>query len=282
MNLYIQVALVLFFKRLTLAQERFPALANLNGSLKICFFCDLRCINEIKTYGYSKSRINDYYKDSVHNVSKAFADNGVKVNFVSHHVLKFNSNYDDLLFGGTDNDGSYNLGKLTRYFFTKRIPVKSWSRVGCNITFWTPASDDLILRNNSVHSLTRKFQLCKEEPYGIIKLNKQPAKLYARELLHLMGVYHDDELPRSTYHYKLFEPMNMPVLKYCRGKKGVGCPSGKGNCIMSAKLKKRGILKMSTCTKAYLEFWLQVGDRYPTVYSHKCIHWIVVFIYMCV
>lgn len=252
-------------------KKRFPALKKLKGSLKICFFCDRRCIEEIKTYGYEDNEINDYYRDTLQNVTNVFSDNGININFVPHHVVKFYSDYDNLLFGGTSEAGFYNLGKLTKYFFTKRIPVKSWSRVGCNVTFWTPSTDDLIWRNNTIESLSRRFQVCKDEPYGILKLSDHPTQAYVREFLHLMGVYPDDELPRSTYHYKLFEPMNAPVLKYCRGKKGVGCKGGKGKCIMY-KHTNDGVLKMSRCTKAYLEFWLQGGETYPALYSHKCIN----------
>lgn len=270
MNVYLCVVLVACVAMFVLPDRRFPALAKLNGSLKICFFCDRRCIEEIESYGYDETQVNDYYKETLKNVSDVFADNGINVSFIPHHVVKFNSDYDDLLFGGTGDNGFYNLRKLTKYFFTKRIPVKSWSRVGCNVTFWTPSSDDLIWRNNTVQSLTRRFQLCKDEPYGILKLSSQPTQVYVQELLHLMGVYPDDELPRSTYHYKLFEPMNAPVLKHCRGKDGVGCPIGEGNCIMSVDTKE-GAFKMSLCTKAYLEFWLQGGDSYPELYSHKCI-----------
>lgn len=248
-------------------------MGKLAGTVNVCFFCDLRCINEIKSYGYNKSQINDYYRDNIRRVSDAFSTNGIDLAVKAHHVVKFKSAYDDLLFGGLDpkDQGTYNLVKLTRYFFNKRIPTRTWLKVGCNVIFWTPASDDLIFRNHSVSSLSRRYQLCKEEPYGMIPLTRFPASLFFRELLNLMGVYKDDEAPRSTYHYKLFEPLNIPVLRHCRGLEGAECPSGEGNCVMGVSGLKRNKLTLSKCTKAYLEFWLQVANRYPSIYSHKCI-----------
>ena len=263
----------------------FPTLARFTGKLNICFFCDLRCIREIESFGYNKSHINDYYRDNVHKVSNAFQDNGIQISVAAPHIVKFNTMYDDLLFKGTDlNTGRYNLVKLMRYFFKKRIPTKSWLKVGCNVIFWTPASDDLVFRNTSLAGFSHRYQICKDEPYGMIRLTRFPALNFLREVLNLMGVDGDDEVPRSTYHYKLFEPLTNPVLHYCSGNKGTSCSSADGQllpygeCVMkstnrdsegSSAAKKS--LKMSNCTKAYLEFWLQVGNRYPTIYSHQCL-----------
>jgi len=261
-------------------QLQFPTLSKWRGKLNLCFFCDLRCMREIEQYGYTKSHINDYYRENVRIINNVFQNNGIQLTVSAPHIVKFNTMYDDLLFRGTQpNTGRYNLVKLVRYFFKKRIPTKSWLKVGCNVIFWTPASDDLVFRNTSVEGFSHRYQMCMDEPYGMIRLTPSPALAFLREILNLMGVYGDDEVPKTTYHYSLFEPLNAPVLRYCDGNRGSSCSAypGSKDCVMKNTnkntLSNTGINSwiMSNCTKAYLEFWLQVANRYPTIYSHQCL-----------
>ena len=270
---------------------RFPTLSKWNAKLNVCFFCDQKCIDEIRSYGYSSSHINDFYRDSIRKVSQAFQQNGIQLEVSVPHVVKFHTMYDDLLFKGTSpNIGRYNLIKLLRYFFKKRIPVASWLKVGCDVILWTPASDDRVFRNTTLQGFSHRFQMCMKEPYGMVRLNPNPALTFLREILNLMGVYGDDEEPKSTYHYSLFEPLNASVLKHCDGKRGSSCTNNNTDCVLKNKslcsdcvmkntnknlltvnANNKNSMRMSNCTKAYLEFWLQVANRYPTIYSHSCL-----------
>jgi len=243
--------------------------------INMCFFCDKHC----RTLIEEKNSLDKYFKEIGDVITKNFHNSNLNITIAITDIYKFKKNIKMKKYSH-NKVGKEQLPVVSENFWKHNNFYKSMKdKYDCGVAFLLQTFKDTFWKDSSKDGVSTLYGLCRDDGYGVVKLEgndpRGTATLLTHELGHEMGMNHDNEqLDPSVFAMAQspeYQQYVVDILKWCGPGKDNGCKDRSGACIMDpAPLAFSPYPStFSECSIAYLEYFLTIPI---SLYDHGCIH----------